>query len=371
VFIRNSQWNNAVSLFPMNLCPALDETVARNCRFALNSRCGAALINIDLHGSGFPLSPRTPFPRWRFPQDLRSYLDDQISLLLATWEHKQGLDDDAIPCLYPRFGIAEHSAFIGGDVEFTGDTSYAHPCIHEWSDLERLELRDDHPWLRLITDGLRYLVDRSAGRFAVMQRGAMAPLDLANALRGNDLFTDFYDVPEEVHRLLEFCTRACAFYVDHQKRVVPELAGGTLSGCYVWMPGDSVGHLSEDASVLCSPAHYREFGRPYTTRVVAPFAHAFMHLHTAGARTFPDILSIPRIDFIELANDPKNPRGIELCRAQPELFAGKIVKLFVSFDEIRANLDILRTMKTVLFCTVRDAAEGRTAIDLVRRELPV
>jgi hypothetical protein len=345
--------------------------LARVQRFNAGGHGGAALINIDLHGSGFPLSPRTPFPRWRFPQDLRAYLDEQIAFLLETWANKRGLDDDAVPSLYPRFGIAEHSAFVGGEVEFSADTSYAHPCIHDWSDLERLELRDDHPWLRLITDGLRYLVDRSAGRFAVMQRGAMAPLDLANALRGNDLFTDFYDAPEEVHRLLDFCTRACAFYIEAQRRALPAADGDVLCGCYVWMPGRSFGHLSEDASVLCSPTQYREFGRPYTTRVVAPFAHAFMHLHTAGARAFPDILSIPRIDFIELANDPNTPRGIEVLRSHRALLAGKVVKLFVTLDEIRRHLDLLREVRTVLFCTVADAAEGRTAIDLVRRELPV
>jgi hypothetical protein len=355
----------------LNSFPDFDATLARIRRFTTNGRPGDALINLDLHGSGFPLPPRTPFTRWRFPADLRRYLDEQIALLLATWEHKRGLDDDAIPCLYPRFGIAEHSAFIGGEVEFSADTSYVHPCISDWTDLDRLELRDDSPWLRLVVDGLRYLAEQSAGRFAVMQRGAMAPLDLANALRGNDLFTDFYDSPGEVHRLLEFCTKACSFYLAHQKRVVPDLAGGTLSGCYVWLPGNAVGHLSEDASVLCSPAQYREFGRPYTARVVAPFDHAFMHLHTAGVRTFPDILSIDRIDFIELANDPNTPRGIEICRRNPALFAGKVVKLFVTFDEIQTHLDYLRQAKTVLFCTVADREEGRAALDCVRRELPV
>ena len=348
-----------------------DSCFARIRRFTTNGRLGDALINIDLHGSGFPLPPRTPFPRWRFPQDLRAYLDDQIAFLLETWERKRSLDDDAVPSLYPRFGIAEHSAFVGGEVEFGADTSYAHPCIREWGDLDRLELRDDSPWLHLVVDGLRYLAEKSAGRFAVMQRGAMAPLDLANALRGNDLFTDFYDSPAEVHRLLVFCTQACSFYLAHQKRAVPDLAGGTLSGCYVWMPGNSVGHLSEDASVLCSPAQYREFGRPYTARLVAPFDHAFMHLHTAGVRAFPDILSIARIDFIELANDPNTPRGIEIYRRDPALFAGKVVKLFVTFAEIKAHCDFLRQAKTVLFCTVADAAEGRAALDFVRRELPV
>ena len=355
----------------MRLCPHLDEVIARAKRFCGDDGAGGALINIDLHGSGFPLVPRTPLHRWSFPRDLRPFLDEQIAILEETWAKKEGVDDDAIPCLYPRFGIAEHSAFVGGEVEYGADTSYAHPCIREWADLDRLELRADSPWLRMVVDGLAYLVDRSAGGFAVMQRGSMAPLDLANALRGNDLFMDFYDCPEEVHRLLDFCTRACRFYIDAQRRVLPDFHGGVISGCYVWMPGDSFGHLSEDASVLCSAAQYREFGRPYTARLVEPFNHAFMHLHTAGARTFRDITSIEHLDYFELANDPNTPRGIEVLREHRALFAGKIVKLFVTFEEIRAHVDFLRQVRTILFCTVRDAQEGRAAVEFVRRELPV
>ena len=355
----------------MEFKPDIDEAMGRIKRFT-NGECrGGALINIDLNGSGFPLMPRTPFPRWRFPDDLRRYLDEQIELLGEVWHAKQGLADDAIPCLYPRFGVAEHSAFVGGEVEFGADTSYVHPCVREWRDLDRLELREDHPWLRLVVDGLGYLVERSAGRFAVMQRGAMAPLDLANALRGNELFLDFYEAPAEVHRLLEFCTRACRLYLAHQVGALPDFHGGTMSGCYVWLPGRAAGHLSEDATVLCSPAHYREFGRRYTAEVVRDYDHVFMHLHTAGVRTFADILSIEGIRSVELANDPGQPRGIELYREHFPLFAGKIVKLFVTPAEIVAHLDFLRQARAILFCTVRDVAEGRRAIELVRRELPV
>ena len=73
----------------------------------------------------------------------------------------------------------------------------------------------------------------------------------------------------------------------------------------------------------------------------------------------------------ELANDPNAPRGIQVLNQHPELFAGKVVKLFVTLDEIRANIDILRQARTQLFCTVADAAEGRAAVALVRSELSV
>ena len=58
---------------------------------------------------------------------------------------------------------------------------------------------------------------------------------------------------------------------------------------------------------------------------------------------------------------------IQLARGMTEFHFG----VFVTLDEIRAHLDFLRQAKTVLFCTVADAAEGRAALEFVRRELPL
>lgn len=353
-----------------HLLPKYDKVFSRIYDFATRATSGA-LINIDLCGSGYPLPPHTPFPRWQFPDDLYRYLNEQIDFVLETWEHKAGLDDDTVPALYPRLGIAEHSAFVAGKVDFGDDTSYTHPCIEDLNDLSHLQLREDNPWLRMIMDGSRYLAEQARGRYAVAQRGAMAPLDLANALRGNDLFMDFYDNPEGVHRLLDFCVTACAFYIDHQLHAVPKLHGGFYTGSYVWMHGDATGHWSEDASVLCSPAQYREFGLPYTTRLAKRYQSILMHIHTAGKHAYPDILAVPGIDICELANDPNISRGVELFGENPNLFSGKTIKLFVTPEEIRSNRTLLAEKKVALFCTVNDWKEGEDVINFVRHELPI
>lgn len=352
------------------LLPKYDKILSRVYHFSTRAKFGA-LINIDYRGSGFPLPPRTPFPHWRFPDDLHRYLDEQIELLLDKWSSKNGIDDDAVPVLYPRFGIAEHSAFVAGEVDYEEDTSYARPCVKNLNELSYLTLREDTPWLRMVTEGISYLAEESQGRYAVAQRGAMSPLDLANALRGNDLFTDFYDTPEAVHRLLDFCVTACAFYIDRQIQVVPRLNGGSYSGCYTWLPDGGVGHWSEDTSVLCSARQYREFGRPYTLRLAARYNSILVHLHTAGAHSHADILTIPGIEMCELANDPGTPRGIDLLRDHRDLYAGKTLKLFVTPEEIRTHRDFLRESKTLLFCRVNDLDEAKDVVNFVRCELPV
>lgn len=350
----------------------MDAVMERVVRFSTSGKTGDALVMI--HGN-FSQSrhPVKGLNAWNFPADMEAFLDEHIKALEATWQGRERIADDRIPALYPRYGIAEHSAFVGENVQvdFSENTSWPHPIVLDYDDLDKLVLREDSPWLRLVVDGLAYLRERGAGRFALKQRGAMAPMDLANALRGNDMFTDFYEHPDELRKLLAFCVEAGAWFVARQKEVIGDFYGGTISGTDIWMPGNAIGHLSEDASVLCSPDTYRQFGKPYTEALVAPYDTAFMHLHTAGTQAFEAITGIEKLQFFELAPDPNQPRGIEVYQNHFNLFQDKVMKLFVTFEEIKANLAFLKQAKTALVCNAGSVEEAQAIVAFVRQELPI
>ncbi len=40
------------------------------------------------------------------------------------WKERAGIDDDTIFAIFPRYGIAEHSACIAGYVDFNENTSW-------------------------------------------------------------------------------------------------------------------------------------------------------------------------------------------------------------------------------------------------------
>lgn len=40
----------------------------------------------------------------------------------------------------PRYGIAEHSAFVAGEVKFNEDTSWSNPTIKDWTDVKKIAL---------------------------------------------------------------------------------------------------------------------------------------------------------------------------------------------------------------------------------------
>ncbi len=356
----------------MKLREDIDRVMERIVRFSTSERTGGALILVN-GDFGRHSHHVKGLNEWRFPSEMEAFLDENILALEADWQGRDGIADDSIPALFPRYGIAEHSAFASAkvQVDFGESTSWPHPIIQDYDDLSQLELREDNPWLRLVIDGLAYLRERGEGKFAVKLRGAMAPMDLANALRGNDMFYDIYECPDELRKLLSFSAKASEWFLSRQKHVVGDFYGGTISGTDIWMPGNAIGHLSEDASVMCSPEVYREFGKPYTEALLEPYDTAFMHLHPAGVQAFEAITDIDKLQFFELVTDPNQPRGIEVYRQHFDLFRGKVMKLYVTFDEIKDNIDLLKQGKTALACNANSVDEAEAIVMFVRRELPV
>ena len=68
---------------------------------------------------------------YNFPKDMRRYLDDRAARLLHAMALRDGLADDTLPALAPWYGIAEHSAFLGGKVTFGEDTSWQAPVLED------------------------------------------------------------------------------------------------------------------------------------------------------------------------------------------------------------------------------------------------
>jgi hypothetical protein len=208
--------------------------------------------------------------------------------------------------------------------------------------------------------------EKVEGKLLVRLRGAYAPMDMAMVIRGDAFFTDFYDYPEEVKRLMALCTRAIKWSFENQRKIVGPLDGGYITGFSVWLPGDSAGHISEDATVMCSPEIYREFGRPYTAELCSSYDNMQMHLHSVGPHAFADIVSIPGISCVELSNDPNCPTGLELFKQHEKIFEGKSVVLHLNRKEIEDNREFLASKKVIIDYQAQSPEDAQSVIQLVR-----
>ena len=157
----------------MQFRPDYKAVIARTKAFYAMPRRGAALVQV-LGGEGISLQSSKPLEKWRLPGEMIPYIDDRVAAVARFWECRQGLDDDLIPAIAPWYGIAEHTAFLGGEVEFTGGTSFNHQILSDWKDFDHLKLDENHPWLRMVVDGIRHCREKWGTLFAAKLRGADA-----------------------------------------------------------------------------------------------------------------------------------------------------------------------------------------------------
>lgn len=317
--------------------------------------------------------PELDLTTYQFPQDMEKYLDDKITCLESFWHQREELDDDHMPFIIARYGIAELSAFIEADaeaeVEFSTETSWHHQAIKSWDVLEKLKFDHQNKWLKLVIDGMKYLQEKNDGRYIVGLRGCECPIDIANALRGNDLFLDFYTNPDEVHRLMDLCADAAIYFLKAQLEVVNTISGGIGTGFELWVPNGYVGHLSEDATTMCSPETYTTFGKPYTEKILKEFDKCLMHTHSIGTHVLPQIAAIEKIDVIEIVNDPNGARAIEIYKQFENVLKGKKVMFTITKSELEENIAFLKDRKTILRYDAKDVADAKEVIEIVRTYL--
>lgn len=307
-----------------------------------------------------------PLNSFGLPDNMKEYQDFRISNFIEYWEQRKDIDDDIIPALTAWYGIAEHTAFIGGTAEFGDQTSWHHPFIKDWSDRDKASLDDNNTWLRLVLDGLTYIAEKADGRYAVKLRGGEGAMDIANIARGNEIFYDFFEYQEEIHEFLDFCAKAARYTLKKQGEITGSYMDGVITGFDVWLPGNSTGHLSEDASVMISPQQFREFGLVHTNKITAGFDHVFMHTHSAGKHNIPEIAKIDNVDYLEISNDPNAPKSIEIYKELEAELEGKTIIISVGMDEIKSNIEFLSGKKTILWYDAKTREEAIEAVALAR-----
>ena len=301
------------------------------------------------------------------PREIPRYCDQVIESHLRFREAHDRFDDDWIPALKPYLGIAEHSCFLGGDVTYGGNTSYHHPVIDDVSDWETLQMQRDVPHYRALLDGMAYLKEHSEryGFYSAL-RGADGPMDIANAARGNDLFYDLYDDPETVEAFLDFCVDAVVWTFENQYPLASGVCGGYISGMNTWMPEHAIGHLSEDASCLCSPEMYARFGLPYTKKLLERYSYAEMHVHSVGRACLPLMAQMDKIGTFQLSSDPNQPDAIDVYREYEETLKGRTVHLEMTSGQVMEHLDFLRGKRTIIDLHAETPGEAERALEAVR-----
>lgn len=302
-----------------------------------------------------------------FPKDMARYLDLRAERDCMFARFHADIEDDYIPSTSPWYGIAEHTAFLGGKVDFTPSTTFQHKICENLEDFRHLTLEKNNMWLHLVVDGMRYMRERWGEFIPVRMRGADGPSDIANAIRGADLFYDIYDEPELLAELMDFCVKAVHFTQDLQRAEATKIGDGCITGFGIWMPRKCMGQLSEDVSVMLSPDVYEEHFLPALKTCVADTDGAMLHVHSLGHRMIPFFAAIDQIPIIEISSDPNSERAVDIFRRYREELKNKTVIIAPTYEELTEMEDLLSTNKTLIWYYAKDEKDARRALSIVEK----
>lgn len=343
----------------------IDEVIEHHKAFHSATSNGHILIQVDV------FEENRPWPdmrRYNLPVQWRPYVDEWIVFWERQFKRGEEIADDKIPVVDVHFGVGPLSAFVGGEISFGAGTSWGTPVIKNWEDLDNLKLSEDNHWFKLSNEVIKYLSERADGKFRVPTLVFYNPSDLANALRGNTLFTDLYDWPREVHRLMDFCTDAVIWFAEAQKKIVGLFREGTLITCGggLWLPGRTI-PMSADAADLCSPGIYNEFFKKYDQKVIDHFGGGWIHTHSLGLHVVAELTSLKNLHVLQIAEDPKQPRPVEVLSDLIEKAHGVSLQINCTAKELKDIIDAALGGNVIFNVTAQDIQEAQEVVNLARK----
>ncbi len=126
------------------------------------------------------------------------------------------------------------------------------------------------------------------------------PLVLAEKLRGNEIWYDFYDVPEQMHALLELCRRLCIQTAYWYKQRLDDPIDQSYHGSLFQAHGGV--RVVGDSLVNFSPQMHKEFVVDRIRSIFREFRGGWFHSCGLFSEHLDDILAMPEVTAINLGN---------------------------------------------------------------------
>ena len=310
--------------------------------------------------------PDRPLSSWNFDKEAEQfarYIKKRHDLWM---DYTKDLDNDYFPALSVNMGYGVHSAYYSGqEVIFGKETSWTRPCIHSPDDISRLEMDEGNDWFRKIHEITEYLIKWQEGDYAVSGFSNAGPGDMANALRGNDIFYDLYDNPEMVRRLMDQCADAVIWLESSLDKLCGRVNGGSVTA-NCWFPG-RVPYLSADFDDLCSVETFLEYDFKYMQKVIDAFDGAFVHHHAKGLHIHRAVAALKGLRLLEISLDPNMPRPVDSLPDIYEMNGGVPLMIRCHANDVYKYIDELRAARTVIMLNIDDLEQGREAMKLIRK----
>lgn len=249
---------------------------------------------------------------------------------------------DQIRTAAPYTRVPWIEAILGAPIRVTiqGGSMRAMPIIEKWQDWDFGDSHINENWLDILLQLTDYLVERSAGRAAVVQTLMRGPSDLAEALLGPEFMVySMIDHPQALHAFIETITEVFISVLQAQFERIPKVGSGYVSPFGIWSPGTVV-RTQCDASAFLSAGHYAEWYLPYDVAISESVDFSIIHLHSSSLHTVDAILEQQHPDAVQItfetaSNGPSLQALVPIFRKilarKPLIFEGPLTEDDVVF----------------------------------------
>ncbi len=273
---------------------------------------------------------------------------------------------EAAPIFRPNLGPHSFSVWLGGELTFQEETTWAEPCVESADGLADLHFRREHPLWRWMQETTSLAAERGKDKYLIAIGDIHGGGDCLSSLRGPDHFCmDLALHPDRVRegeRLLrDMWFEVCG---DLLARCVSAGQDGTC-GFLGWGPGKTV-PLQEDVFALISPQMAEEFFFPALIEQVEYLDSTIFHLDGPEALPVLDLLlDIPALQGIQWQPGAGHRPMVNWIPVLKKIqAAGKCLHISSTPDEVETILGEVSSKGLFLHTTCKSEREAR---DLLRK----
>jgi hypothetical protein len=247
---------------------------------------------------------------WWYYEDYRAMFDNEMKKAEAM--HRIG--SDVIPTVVLRFDHGILPSMFGAKIERIGDYPWVKPWLRP-DDIKKLELPlIDSGIIPLVSEAIEYFKSHTPADYVVCTPPELAPLDVAVAMFGSDIFPVFYDDPGLIRHLLELLTRNFIGVAKHFKALLGEPPKEKVSYLGTYMPGIRV---AADSVVNLSPSMLADLINPTWKLMAQELGEVLVHYCPSPQEKYyhvieptlmcPAVVGIDQSGGIEYLDSAENP----------------------------------------------------------------
>lgn len=319
---------------------------------------------------GKPVEERAPLPvsNHATPEERWLDADYQAALAIAELGNRYYLGD-AMPVTYPRMGPEVFSSLYGCPMHY-GDygTSWTDPILHDWADVDNIQLQWDGPVMRKLDELTNALLEAGKGRFVVGMTDWHPGGDGIAAFRDPaNLAMDMITHVDEVKALLKRL-EADYFAVYDRYYKMLRAAGQPITTWLTLMSDDKFYVPSNDFSCMISPAMFQDVFLPGIINECRFLDRSIYHLDGPQAlRHLDALLAIPELDALQWvpgAGREGFVRWVDVYRRAQA--AGKGLWINCTLAEVK---DVMETLDPHGVCLVVSGVPAKEEADALLADM--